>query len=598
MNFKEITLYTLLNRLIFIALVLVYFILGIYLISQTSITSDEPAYIGAAYAYTQGLGLNQEHPLFFKLVNSLIINLFFSDYNIIVPSINIISGEENREVRLAAFNLGYSFLLERPENFKKLMFILRFCYLFINSIFLIWMYFFTFCVPQIPTSVSICLGILYVFSPSFYSHNFLMSFDVSVSIYALSSIWTIIIIIRQLERFKNSELIICFFILNLLVFLAINAKFSNLILVPIIVSAYSISLIYLLRKNLKNLAIKFGILGFISLFIQPILIIFMYRYAFRNLSNQSIIDNIQRYIQGIQMNLSTAGGIRKPFWYEDFTPITSLEYLNNIFWFKENPALFIITIVIMIILINQLIIERINVKYCIQKLLNIRKNKYQLYLFFLGVSYPLIYLQLTYNSRFIIGYRYFYPLIIFIYFGIAYLTVLLNKKWQKYFLISSFGLYIYFGLLGIPQSLSYVNPLWTLEKWRLADDSTINWGQETQHAVNYLLTNYLLPEKNIDTIVYKTFGVNINFVQYLYLLSQEKNYAIDIQSYYSYDYFNPETTDITQLNVKYLLIDSTVKQQIISRIFHNPIVEKNWRFLANHIPIYSRNDIIFIYQLR
>ena len=159
-------------------------------------------------------------------------------------------------------------------------------------------------------------------------------------------------------------------------------------------------------------------------------------------------------------------------------------------------------------------------------------------------------------------------------------------------------MYIYFGLLGIPQSLSYVNPLWSLEKWRLADDSTINWGQETQHAVKYLLNNHLLPEKNVDTIVYKTFGVNINFVQYLYLLSQEKKYTIDIQSYYSYDYFNPETTDITQLNVKYLLIDSTVKQQIISQISHNPIAAKNWRFLVNNIPIYSRNDIIFIYQLK
>ena len=146
--------------------------------------------------------------------------------------------------------------------------------------------------------------------------------------------------------------------------------------------------------------------------------------------------------------------------------------------------------------------------------------------------------------------------------------------------------------------MSYVNPFWTLEKWRLADDSTINWGQETQHAVKYLLDNHLLPENNVDTIVYKTFGVNINFVQYLYLLSQEKNYTIDIQSYYSYDYFNPETTDITQLNVKYLLIDSTVKQQIISQISHNSIAAKNWKFLVNHIPIYSRNDIIFIYQLK
>ncbi|XTZ10281.1 MAG: hypothetical protein ACQZ3N_09475, partial [cyanobacterium endosymbiont of Rhopalodia yunnanensis] len=181
MNFKEINLYTLPNKLIFITLVLIYFILGIYLISQTSITSDEPAYIGAAYAYTQGLGLNQEHPLFFKLVTSSIIKLFFSDYQITVPSINVISGDENMEVRLAAFNLGYSFLLERPENFKQLIFILRFCYLFINSIFLIWIYFFTFYLPQIPTIVSNSLGILYVFSPSFYSHNFLISFDVPVS---------------------------------------------------------------------------------------------------------------------------------------------------------------------------------------------------------------------------------------------------------------------------------------------------------------------------------------------------------------------------------------------------------------------------------
>ncbi|WGT68316.1 hypothetical protein [cyanobacterium endosymbiont of Epithemia clementina EcSB] len=598
MNFKEVNLYSLSNRLIFIALVLVYFILGIYLISQTSITSDEPAYIGAAYAYTQGLGLNQEHPLFFKLVTSLIINLFFSDYQIVVPPINVISGEENREVRLAAFNLGYSFLLEHPENFKKIIFILRFCYLFINSIFLLWVYFFTFCLPQIPTYVSIFFTILYVFSPSFYSHNFLISFDVPVSIYALSSLWTTIIIIRQLELFRKSELITCFIVLNFVFFLAINAKFSNLILVPIILSAYSISLIYLLKKNLNILAIKFSVLGFISLLIQPILIIFMYCYAFRNLPNQSIIHNIQRYIQGIQMNLSTAGGIREPFVYENFVNITSLEYLNKIFWFKENPALFIVTISIIIIIFKKILIERIYAKNWLQKLIILRKNRWQLYLCCLGASYPLIYLSLTYKSRFIIGYRYFYPLIIFIYFGIAYLTFLLKKKWQKYFLIGSFSLYIYFGLLGIPQSLSYVNPLWTPEKWRLADDSTINWGQETQHAVKYLLNNHLLPEKNVDIIVYKTFGVNINFVQYLYLLSQEKNYAIDIQSYYSYDNFNPETIDIAQLNVKYLLIDSTVKQQIISQALHNSLAAKNWRFLANHIPIYSRNDIIFIYQLK
>ncbi len=597
MNLQSLTLYNLPNKLIFIALIIVYFLLGIYLINQTSITSDEPAYIGAAYAYTKGLGLNQEHPLFLKLINSLIIKLFFSDYQIAVPSINLVSGEENMEARLAAFNLGYSFLMERPENFKNIIFGLRFCYLFINSLFLVWMYFFTFVFKKINPIISLSLGIIYVFSPSFYSHNFLISFDVPVSVYALLSVWTMILLIVHLTKSSHFQLIIYFLVLNFVFFIAINAKFSNLILIPIILSIFLITLIYLIKKNAQKLAIKLGILGGISSLIQLILIVLMYRYAFRNLSNQSIIDNLQRYVQGIQMNLSTVGGIREPFWNGNFTNMTSLDYLTKIFWFKENPALFIISILLFSIFIYQTTLVKFNLKELFYKFKK-SKIRWQLSLFFLGVYYPLIYLSLTYDSRFIIGYRYFYPLIIFLYFGIANLTVYLKKNWQKYLLIGSFSLYIYLGLLGIPQSLSYVNPLWTQEKWRLADDSTINWGQETQHTVKYLLDNHLLPEKNIDVIVYKTFGVNINFVQYLYVLSQEKKYPIDIQSYYSYGYFNPETTDISQLNAKYLLIDSTVKQQILSQTSHNSLAVKNWKFLANNNPIYSRNDIIFIYQLR
>lgn len=61
---KNLILKNWLTKSLFIILILIYFLIGIYLINQTSITSDESAYIGAAYAYTKGLGLNQEHPLF------------------------------------------------------------------------------------------------------------------------------------------------------------------------------------------------------------------------------------------------------------------------------------------------------------------------------------------------------------------------------------------------------------------------------------------------------------------------------------------------------------------------------------------------------
>ncbi|HAC65624.1 MAG TPA: hypothetical protein DCF68_19355 [Cyanothece sp. UBA12306] len=597
MAYQDSNVVSWLDRFFYISLILVYFVLGIYLINQTSITSDESAYIGAAYAYTKGLGLNQEHPLFLKLINSLVINLYFPDYKLTVPDINIVSGEENIEARLAAFNLGYSLLMERPENFNLLLFSLRFCYLFINSIFLFWLYFFAFIFKVIPPRISICFAILVIFSPSFYSHNFLIAFDVPVSIYALLTIWTITIFVRQINQINNYKLCLYFIVLNFLFFVAINSKFSNLILVPIVLGFSLFNLIYILKNNQKKLGVKFAFLVGISLFIQTLLISLMYGYAFRNVSNQSILDNLKRYFQGIQMNLSTVGGIREPFWQEKFTPMNSLEYFIRIFYFKENLALFVIILLLLLILIYQISTNYLSCKKWLIKMID-KRNRWQLLLYCFIISYPLIYFVLTYKSRFIIGYRYFYPLIIFIYFYLALSTFYINKNWQKYLLMASFSLYIYFGLLGIPQSLSYVNPLWTQEKWKLTDDSTMNWGQETQHVVQYLLNNNLLPEKNADVIAYKTFGVNISFVQYLLLLSQQKNYPIDIESYYNNGYFNPDTTEIAQLPAKYLLIDSTVKQQIISQITDNYIAQNNWKFLSEKKPIYSRNDIIFLYKIR
>ena len=224
-------------------------------------------------------------------------------------------------------------------------------------------------------------------------------------------------------------------------------------------------------------------------------------------------------------------------------------------------------------------------------------NKQNLPLIILGTAYPLIYFWLTKDSRFIIGYRYFYPIIVFVYLLIASLTVFLKHKWQKYVLLGGLTLYVYLGMLGIPQSLSYVNPLWNQEKWKLADDSTINWGQETEHGVEYLLTHKLLPKDNDNTITYQLFGVNIGFVQYLDLLTKIQDYPINIQSYYAQSRFNPETETITQLPHQYLLIDSTVKQKIYVQRETNPIAAENWNFLSNNKPIYSRNDIIFIYKI-
>ena len=45
------------SQILFASLIIIYYLIGFYLIQKTSITSDESAYIGAAYSYMQGLGL-------------------------------------------------------------------------------------------------------------------------------------------------------------------------------------------------------------------------------------------------------------------------------------------------------------------------------------------------------------------------------------------------------------------------------------------------------------------------------------------------------------------------------------------------------------
>ncbi|ACB49727.1 hypothetical protein cce_0376 [Crocosphaera subtropica ATCC 51142] len=589
MGFKYIRLEEFPRQLLFIFLIVLYYIIGFHLIDQTSITSDESAYIGAAYAYTQGLGLNQEHPLFFKLINSLILSVFFPNYNLEVPSINIVSGEESIEARLAAFNLGYTLLMDNANNFYRLLLSLRLPYLIFNSFIFIWFYLYTFIFKKIPSQISLVFAVLYVFSPSFYSHNFLIAFDVAVSVYALLSILTLMVIYDTVINTDDNFLGFHFLVFTVCFFIALNAKFSNLILLPITIGTYIFIAIYLFKENKKQKLKQFSVLAVFSLIIQALLISLMYRWAFRNLPNQSLIDNLWAYIDGIKMNLSTAGGIREPFWNGQFMSMTSLGYLTKIFWFKENPGLFIIGLFLLLALIYNISYQKIVITNYI--------NKKILPLIILGSAYPLIYFWLTKDSRFIIGYRYFYPLVLFVYLLIASLTVILKHKWQKYVLLGGLTLYVYLGIVGISQSLSYVNPLWNQEKWKLADDSTLNWGQETEHGVKYLLTQNRLPEDNNNVITYQLFGVNIGFVQYLDLLSKIENYPINIQSYYAQPRFNPETETITQLPYEYLLIDSTVKQQIHAQKENNPVATENWSFLINNQPIFSRNDIIFVYKL-
>lgn len=574
-------------------LAIAYGLMGFYNLNHNALTSDEPAYLGAAYSYTQGLGLNPEHPLFIKLLNSLLIQWQFPQIQVPLPNPNNLEGNQ---IRLAAFEVGYQVLMFFPKQFDSLIRNSRLMYLSVNSFLLIWLGIYTFILKLLNPKITLIFTILLIFSPSFASHSSLIAFDVSVAASSLMTILTLAIAIHSTTQLSGKYLLWQFLILTFNLGFAINTKFSNLLLLPIILVALTITNIHLFVNRKTKLGFKFLSLSLLSLGLQPLFIFGVYRIAFRELPGQSLQDIFNRYLMGIQLTQEVAKGEQIPFLNGQFRAVNYGQYLSKVIWFKENPVLFFLIILILVAIIKA---YRVFGKQQFStKIKNIQPPlQYLSSLILLVGTYPLIYVVLAKDSHFILGYRYFYPVLIFLYFLMAVLAVSLQAYYSQKLLIWGLILYAVAGTIAVPQTLSYVNPLWNQDKWLLSNDSTINWGQENRRVAQFLLNHQLLPSVNQDNLIQRTFGTVINVNQYLEIIARQKDYPIDIQSYYQQPRFDPLQNEIARLPHQYLIIDSTVLQDIYAKRENQAIAQKNWDYLRKHRPMYSHNDIMFIYQL-
>jgi len=585
------------ESLFFILLIITYFILGCYLINTNALTSDEPAYIGTAYFYQKGLGYNQEHPLLLKVLNSLVLSFTFPHHPVTLPEINPLN---HLQVNLAPYEMGLRFLKASPPDFEKIIFVSRFTYLLCNSALLFWLFTYTYIIKKIRSRISITLAILFIFSPSFYSHDFLITFDSSTSIFALLTVLSLAMTIAFLDQWSKKGLIFQFVTITFFIFCAINVKFSNLILLPIVIITYGLTAFYLYKKGDFKFLSRFSLLSGTSLLIQPIFIAILYHYAFGSFPNQSFFDNVGRFFQGAFKTRSMVVDIvKEPFWDGNFIPINYGEYISRIFWYKENPALFLLTIFLMVVLLKTFFtqIKKDNSLPKIRQLTHLPQMILIVALGFLLSIYPLLYLFLARSSRFVIGYRHFYPVLIFIYTLLAIATVVIKTKPQKLFLSFCLTLYIVFGIAGISQSLSYVNFFWAKDKWQFTNDSTLNWGQEHLRVAEYLITEKLLPPQNDNILIGRTFSVFGGVNEYLEALSKKLNYPLEMETYYNTPLFDPFKTLINESKYKYLLIDSEVMQQLVRESKENKIALNNLNFLQKHKPIFNSNQILFIYQL-
>jgi 4-amino-4-deoxy-L-arabinose transferase-like glycosyltransferase len=263
------------ERLIVSILLLFFLLSGIYYALTNSVTSDEPTYIATGYInlHFNDYRFNIEHPPLVKQLAAiplLFLKLHFPlDMYKASPIPMGIVNIQNALLFNMGNNLGLILLFSRIPNIIISMLLGVFIYLYSKKL-------------NGSTAGIVSLA-LFVFSPSFLGHSALVTHDTTFSaLYFM----TIYFLMKFMETRRNLFLTLTGVFLGL----SLTAKFSALILIPVI---YILISIYALRffkeseySKLKNFIFILPLLPFASSykssfkFIAPALFVFIFFMIF------------------------------------------------------------------------------------------------------------------------------------------------------------------------------------------------------------------------------------------------------------------------------------------------------------------------------
>jgi len=240
-----------------------------------------------------------------------------------------------------------------------------------------------------------------------------------------------------------------------------------------------------------------------------------------------------------------------------------------------------------------------NRNYSLKNLSEFIKNQpVKISIFVLAASFPFLYFAVSWNSNLTIGYRHFYPVLIYIYAFVALIMSLgLKGKITKILVLFALIIYAGFGIAAIPQGISYTNIFWQKPKWQLITDSTINWDQDQTATFRYLKQKNLFkssdqnlnPKQSWNTALAVSGGPNTNIA--LQELIGKGNRLDDFWS----PFVDLRKVKISDLNKQYLLVDSNIFQLLSDD--SGSIAKQNLDYLQNTKPIFEKNQIIFIFKL-
>jgi hypothetical protein len=563
-----------------------YLSIGLYNVHQVGFTNDELAHIGAVQSYTQGQGLNPEHPILIKTIAAIIVKSVFP----------VLTGQSTDQ-----WNRGTEILFNGIYQPDTIISIVRTVFLVSNGIFLVWLWVYIFGFKKIDYRTGFIAAIIFVFSPSLMSHNYLITFDVSGAMWLLmGAVSTYLLFKHVFDSTSISRSIVLQSILSIfLIFATFNTKFSNTVsVVPYCALCFLSGLGFIRTKQWYKfkwlLAYITGVLGSFLVGVYA-----LYRYSFGSIN--ITVDELQipfikslvgiipnefiHYIHGVNYILHRSSDGHQNFFGDSFTDALYPQFIWRIFWFKENPIMAFLTLSAIVSGIYLLYKQR-NVFRNIRRLISLEWFVW---------SVPFLYIIVSFSSHLTIGFRHFYAVLVFIYLAIAVYTARASI-FTKYLRYAVIGTYIIAGILSIPQNLSYVNNFWLQPKYALANDSTTYWSQEQKSVVKFLLEQGVKKYENGNQAVFAVWTS-----QFHTPLTVGEDFGIATNtvpekwSEYNQN-FDPLTERIKNLPYKYTVIDIHFLQKVVGAHKNSEIASENWKYLQNTTPVYSRNDVIWVYQ--
>lgn len=553
--------------------VIVFIQLSIFLVLSynvvtNSVTTDEPAHIGAAWMYSKGLEENIEHPVLLKFLNSVLFSTVFSN----------ISTEAREQ-----YQVGWE-LLSGDKGYEILI-LSRSIYAIAFFLGLIWLTY-AWYKKQIGFELVTLLLIIIGLSPLISPHASLVTFDAFASLSScifLYLCWEILNNTLSIHS-KHKNNIFLWRWWGIWFALGVLSKYSLLYLIA---PAVTVIVICVIKFRIEW---KFYISKLFSLLLLTIFFIgILYSYCFRNaklnippsVHNELAINTIKYWNNSpllIQQAtkpflLYAKGAVATFVRSEDSTSqfIQGETYSGSfggmfmrVYPYKESVVTLLILLFGCVLLVHQIFKKKLNV---LTSLLPI-------------IIYTGAFFYTAFKSHLLIGIRHIYPALTGMY--LLSLIMILNLKiFYQHRFINIFAITYFVHILAVPLSLSYTNPLWTRERWVLVGDSAMIWGQDVSKALNYLTDKNLLANSESSDWEMLVHWAPLKPYQYARLYNFKQNLV-------DYRWSDRELYEAVNERKKNILVDAS--------FFYNTTIRAS-NSLKGYVLMHQFGETIFWYRI-